>query len=340
MKTMLIVLAVLVGIIVVYAVIVTFAPGFSVPPQPLEGLNKGGDTPPGRSDVEFEVNDVTVRAWLYRPEDLAGQVPCIVMANGLGGTKDLLLEQYALRFREAGCQVLSFDYRHFGTSDGEPRQLIWIPYQLEDWTAAVRFARGLEGVDPKKIFLWGTSLAGGHVIVTAANDQKVAGVMSQCPGLDGRASAEALLDRLGWSHILRMLVHGQRDIFRSWLGLSPHKIPIFGEPGSLALMNMPETGKFGPAFPPTYVNEACARIILRGDGYRPVKFADRVRCPVLLQICDQDEVTPSSAAEETKKNLGDYAEVKHYPIGHFDIYFGEHFEKAVADQLAFLRKNI
>ena len=29
-----------------------------------------------------------------------------------------------------------------------------------------------------------------------------------------------------------------------------------------------------------------------------------------------------------------------YPIGHFDIYVGEWFERAIADQVAFLKRNL
>jgi pimeloyl-ACP methyl ester carboxylesterase len=97
---------------------------------------------------------------------------------------------------------------------------------------------------------------------------------------------------------------------------------------------------FGKLAPENFINEACARIIIRGDKYRPVKYAQYVCCPVLLQICDHDSSLPMSAAEETAKILGKYAEVKHYPIGHFDIYIGENFEKSINDQLDFFKKHL
>ena len=97
---------------------------------------------------------------------------------------------------------------------------------------------------------------------------------------------------------------------------------------------------FGKLVPKDFINEACARITIRGDKYRPVKHARNVRCPVLLQICDQDSITPTSAAEETETKLRNYAEVKRYPIGHFDIYIGDSFEKSVSDQLEFFKKHL
>ena len=97
---------------------------------------------------------------------------------------------------------------------------------------------------------------------------------------------------------------------------------------------------FEQFMPETYANEACARIIIRGDKYRPIKYAADVRGPVLMLVCEKDEIIPVSSARETEKLLGTYAEARYYPIGHFDIYKGEHFERAVEKQLGFLQKHL
>ena len=73
------------------------------------------------------------------------------MAHGFGATRDAGLLPYGQRFARAGLHVLIFDYRYFGASAGEPRQLISIPAQLEDWGKALECARGLEGVDPARL---------------------------------------------------------------------------------------------------------------------------------------------------------------------------------------------
>ena len=340
----LLVVGIIIGLFALELVIVALIPGFKVPEQYLEKPEEPTwevDTKPpsSRKEVIFKVNGTPLSAWLYLPENVSAPVPCIIMGHGFGGTKDAGLELYAVRYQEAGFAVLVFDYRHFGESSGEPRQLIWIPYQLADWSAAIKYARGLKEIDPAKIALWGTSMSGGHVIVTAAKDNQIACVVAQCPGLDGRASTIMAYKRDGIN--LRMIIHGQRDLVRSWFGLTPHKIPIVGKSGSIAMLTTPDAyDGYGKLVPENFINEACARIMIRADKYRPVKHARNVRCPVLLQICDNDSITPISAAEETGKNLGKYAEVKHYPIGHFDIYIGDNFEKAVSDQLDFLKKHL
>ena len=336
----------LVGLFAFELLLVAFIPGFEVPRQPLTRAPRppGEETVPApraHKDVQFSVNNTALSAWLCLPDRMPGPYPCIVMGHGLGGTRDAGLEPYAARFQDAGFAVLAFDYRYFGDSDGMPRQLIWIPSQLEDWSGAVAYARGLPEIDPARIGLWGTSLSGGHVLVTAAHDPAIACIAAQCPGVDGEAAALESFRRMGIGASLTMVMHGQRDLVRSWLGLSPHKVPIVGRPGTIALMNTPDTyDSFRMLIPDTYVNEACARILIRGDKYRPIKHARRVRCPVLLQICDYDTLVPISSVEKTAVILGDLAEVKHYPLGHFDIYTGGGFDQGVRDQIAFFRKHL
>ena len=339
-----IIIGILVGLFVLEVAIVTFIPGMSVPKQPLkrtEAAPRKAEAKPPRSkrDVTFQVKGTSIRAWLYLPENLSAPVPCIVMGNGFGGTKDMLLEDYAVRYQEAGFAALAFDYRCFGESEGEPRQLMLISNQLEDYVGAIEYARQLKEIDPAKIVLWGTSASGGYGILVAAENRNIACVIAQCPGLDHRASEKMFKERLGIRHFLRLFVHGQRDMMRARLGLSPHRIPIVGKSGTMAFLPLADAYEgYRNLVSENFVNEMCARAILRSHGYRPDKCIRNVRCPILIQICDYDSLAPISP--ETEKVLRKHAEVKRYPIGHFDIYVGENFERAVSDQLDFLRKHL
>jgi dienelactone hydrolase len=334
----------LIGLYIIELAIVSFLPGFSVPKQPL-GQDKqptdeeSAKPPQSRRDVGFEVKGTKISAWLYLPENLSAPVPCIIMAHGFGGTKDMLLEHYAVRYTEVGFAVLTFDYRHFGKSGGEPRQLMLIPLQLEDFRAAIEYARSLKEIDPAKIVLWGASASGGYGIVIAAKDKRIAGVVSVCPALDHKASEQMFRKTLGIRHMLRLLVHGQRDMMRSRLGLSAHKIPIVGKPGTMAFLPVLDAYEgYSKLVSENFVNEVCARVILRAHGFNPADHIKNIGCPVLIQICDYDSLAPISA--ETEKELRKYAEVKRYPIGHFDIYYGDNYEKAVSDQLEFFKKHL
>ena len=73
--------------------------------------------------------------------------------------------------------------------------------------------------------------------------------------------------------------------------------------------------------------------------YRPVARASKVRCPLFVAICDRDETTPPEPAAKLAEKAP-RGELVRYPIGHFDIYWGDAFERAVADQLEFLQRHL
>lgn len=273
--------------------------------------------------------------------DEAGRRPCVVMAHGFGGTVDSGLLPFAERFAQAGLDALAFDYRHFGASEGEPRQLLSIPGQLEDYAAAIACARGLAGIDPDRIVVWGSSYAGGHVVPAAVADGRVVAVISQVPAMDGVATMRSALRTAGVARTARMLALAVRDAIAGMRGGEPLTAPAVGAPGTVAFMTTPdsEPGMLAVAGP-TWKNAVAARIALHAGMYRPGLQADRLPCPILIQIAAEDAVAPVKAAQDTAFRAGGRAEVRTYPIGHFDIYLGAPFEQAVADQLHFLRSHL
>lgn len=341
-----IVLGVLIGIIVIYLGIVIFAPGFDVAKQPLPIPDSPADTelnqsPVSRKDVSFKVKGLSISGWLYLPQDASAPVPCIILNTGFGGTKDIILEKYALRFQKAGMAVLAYDYRHFGESEGQPRQLFAIQYQLEDCAAAIAYARSLPEIDADEIALWGTSAGGGYGLAIAARDKKIACVVAQCSGFDTHQDGKLALEREGFGFFLRLFMHAQRDKGRSRFGLSAHKIPIVGKPGTLAMITAPGAfERYAKLVSPGFVNEVCARALLMIGGYNPIDYAKDVQCPVLIQICEKDNLVSIRSALKTAEILGEYATVKQYPIDHFDIYIGDNFEKSVNDQLDFFKTHL
>jgi cephalosporin-C deacetylase-like acetyl esterase len=82
-----------------------------------------------RLDVEFPSDGQLCRAWLYLPEG-TGKYPVVVMGHGLGCIREMGLNAFVEHFCAEGYAVLAFDYRHFGASEGEPRQLLDIKRQL------------------------------------------------------------------------------------------------------------------------------------------------------------------------------------------------------------------
>jgi dienelactone hydrolase len=291
-----------------------------------------------RRDTAFDSQGVRCAAWLYLTDEGAGPHPCVVMAHGFSGVRDQRLDAYAERFAAAGLACLVFDYRHFGDSGGQPRQLLDIGRQLDDWRAAIAFARSLEEVDGDRIGLWGTSLSGAHVVAVAEEDERLRAVVSQVPFTDGPSA----LREAGPAATVRMTVAGVRDELRARRGRRPFYIRAVGPPGSLAAMTAPEAEPGFAALTPrgsSWVDRITPRILLRVPAYRPYAKLDWVRCPVLVLTADADETTPPDPAVRAAERAPN-AELIRYPIRHFEIYVGEAFERAVAAEADFLSRHL
>lgn len=102
-------------------------------------------------NIKFTSKGITCSAW-YIPATSDKYMssrgrPCIIMANGFGGTKDTGLIHFAEPFSKAGFDTFIFDYRSFGESGGFPRQNVSYKNQREDYHAAIAAVRGLPNID-------------------------------------------------------------------------------------------------------------------------------------------------------------------------------------------------
>ena len=288
-----------------------------------------------REDIRIPSHGERLAAYLYRPEAAEGDVPCVVMAHGFSGTRNDGLPDYAKTFCAAGFAVILFDYRHFGASTGGPRQLLDIDRQIDDYRAAVTYARQLDGVDPARIVVWGTSFSGGHVFVLGATDPNIAAVIAQAPFTEGIPT----LALMPLTNVLRATYSGLRDQVGAWLGRSPHLIPAVGDPGTFAAMTAQEAKPgFDAIVPPESLwrNEVSARVALRLALYRPAMKAAQLKMPLLVCVCDKDATTPAAPAIKASKRAP-RGELLQYPYGHFDIY---HDPQVKADQVEFLERIV
>ena len=294
-------------------------------------------SPMAPTTMQFRSGRSRCVADFYRPQGV-GPFPVVVMAHGLGGTRKMRLPAFAEQLVAAGYACLLFDYRHFGDSDGEPRQLIDIDRQLEDWKAAIAHARSLSDVDAARVIIWGTSFSGGHVLATAAEDEKLTAVISQCPFTDGLASglaAEPLVS-------LKLTVLALRDRLGALFGLSPVRVPLAGRPGETAFMTSLDSwsGYHGLiAVGANIRTDATARFALDIIRYFPGRRTPRIQAPVLFCVCDPDSVAPARQTLRHARRAPRH-EIKRYGYGHFDIYVGKAFEQVISDQLEFLSRVV
>ncbi len=292
-------------------------------------------------DVSFTSHGVRCSAWHVRAtsDDLShgGLRPCVVIAHGFGGTRDTALMDFAEGFAAAGIDSFVFDYRTFGASEGTPRQVVSYQMQRQDYRAAIEAARRMRGVDPERIAVWGTSYSGGHVLAVAAEDPRIAAVVSLVPAPDGVAAVAEIARYAGPVAPLKLVAHGLRDAFSTLTGSAPHRIPLAAKPGSAAIIATPGALESYEAIGgPTWRNDVCARTALEVVVNRPITQVSKVLCPMLIQIGSEDRVAPPDAARKAARRAGGPTTVLEYPVDHFDVYAGAWQAKVLADEVDFL----
>ncbi len=302
-------------------------------------MNRSESENSARVDVVIPSGDGTLAAWLYLPEG-AQPCPCVVMAHGFTGVRDMQLDVPARSFASEGYAALVFDYRHFGDSSGEPRQLLDLRKQYADWDAAVAFARQRAEIDAAAIVLWGTSFSGGHAIDAAARIGGAAAVIVQAPFVDGLAMAPFMMRRYP-RHLLRLQGLAIADQIRAWRRRPPRYVAVAAPAHGLAMLPSSHVWESIPMVVPpgsTWRNEVAARIWLRLPAHRPVRAAKKIKCPVLVQVLDDETVLPTAPARAAARKAPRGEARSYSQLDHFDVYVGAGFERLHRDQLAFLRR--
>jgi len=237
------------------------------------------------SVVKFRSGDDNCAADLTLPPNYAKgrRHAALVIGHGFNVTKEALTGQAAY-LAEAGYIVLAIDYRRFGASSGEPRQLLRPPDEVEDFRNAITFLQQRDDVDADRIGIWGVSFGGGIVLQTAAIDRRVRCVVAQSPAyLIGRADTRELF---GAEAFARLLLRLQQDHIRRFHTGEGERVPCLAQVTAELLPVMP-----GDALAEQFVR----RSVEMFPTYKyliPLESAEHMMNWAPMQLIDQIAPTP------------------------------------------------
>jgi len=281
----------------------------------------------------------SIEAWVYLP-DGAGPHPAVVMAHGIGAVKAGGLQPFAERFRAEGFAAVVFDYRQWGGSDGEPRDELSVPRQLQDYRTVIDWTAAQPNLDQDRIVAWGTSFAGMHIIELAASDRRLAAAIAQVPLVDGAAGAAMTPPAQG----LRLAAAAVLDRLGSFVGRPVRYIPNSAGPGELAIGGT-EDALYGlklmaPREPANFHNRVAARSVLSVVAHRPVRRAAAIRVPILLVVAQDDTMAPIGSALKVAAKAP-RAELYRSRGGHYDAYEGgKDHDNVLHAEVEFLHRHL
>jgi uncharacterized protein len=141
-------------------------------------------------DVSFYSDGLKLDGLLHVSAE-GRKAPMLVVCSGLHGLKEWVPSKWAPAALATGFHVFAFDYRGFGTSEGQ-RGRILPEEEVRDAVHALDFLKGLDEVDPERIAMLGWGLGAGVAICAAVRDPDVAAVCSANGAGDyGRAVRDA-----------------------------------------------------------------------------------------------------------------------------------------------------
>ncbi len=277
-----------------------------------------------RRDIEFNTEDrVTLRGWLYLPDDPKGSAPTVVMAHGFSALKENYLDLYAEVYAASGLGALVFDNRNFGASDGEPRQEIDPWQQVRDYRDAITYASGLSEVDEDRIGVWGSSYSGAHVLVIGAIDRRVKCVASQVPLISGHRNARRL--------IRADIIAAVQDMFNAdrkarFAGEPPGMIAVVSDdPNVPCALPTPDSYEWftqtAEERAPAWRNEVTLRSVEMFMEYEPGSYIEYISpTPLLFVVAAKDHLTVAEEAIAAYERALEPKKLVLLKGGHFDAY--------------------
>lgn len=174
---------------------------------------KASSLPDGVSakDVRFYSEGIQCYGRIFTPKGFAAGTlaPAVVLAPGWAEIASSI-EKYAAQFASRGIVAMIIDYRGWGRSGGFlqtvdavktddrlrfsqmtarvriRRKRLNPQQQILDIRNALYYLQGEPGVDRARVGVWGTGMAGGHVIVIAATDSRIKAAVAHAPVIEGK----------------------------------------------------------------------------------------------------------------------------------------------------------
>ena len=224
-----------------------------------------------------------------------------------------------------------------------------------DYRSAIKYAQSIDNVDRRRVGLWGTSYAGGHVLVTASLEKSnVKAVISQMPFLGAMPSENPLdeLKKRGIPNVIKGLIGAASSKLRLQLGMTGLYSRIYGhvgDDGKLALnwwepIEASEEkwlAKHPKNRPNDWRNAVATDSVFDMIKYKPVNYINGINTKntkVLVVKAKHDLLCPNYRMDYVIEQLKCESHME--DTTHFGMYTGDIFQSVIKVQIAFFQEKL
>lgn len=280
--------------------------------------------------------EIILRGWLYTPEQHLAPYPAIIMLPGFSALKEHGLDPFARLFASAGFLVLVYDHRNFGESDVDVALEVDPALQINDLHAAVRYLQTRTDVLADKIGLWGTSFAGGHVLVAAVENPEITAVVAQVPFVQGHHLSLQQQKPEKWQALQQLYLADRAA--RAKDEAPKMTAVVTADPSQSAIMKQPDAYTFFTSIP-SWPNQVTLHSIENSGNYYPIDSLSSLTVPTLFIVAEQDTINPTALALAAYEKITAAKDLCMIPGEHFAPH-NEAFPQSSQAALAWFKRYL
>ncbi|MDJ0600637.1 MAG: alpha/beta hydrolase [Crocosphaera sp.] len=271
-------------------------------------------------EVNFDSNNQNLVGNLYLPDDYqeGDKLPAVVVTGAWTTVKEQMPATYAEAMADRGYVVLAFDFRNWGESEGNERQLEDPTNKTQDIIAAANYLTTRPEVDANRIAGLGICASAGYMADAAVQSDDLKAIALVAPWLHDREIVNE--------------VYGGEESVQSLIGISQKAQTKYETTGELSLIPAasdsdpnavmqqapyytdPERGAI-----PEYVNEFNLASWFGWLTYDAISTADELNKPVKI-IHSETAAIPQGAQEFYSRLSGEKNELWLEDVSQFDFY--------------------
>ena len=285
-------------------------------------------------EVNFESKNQNLVGNLYLPDDYqeGDKLPGVVVTGAWTTVKEQMPATYAEELADRGYAVMAFDFRNWGESGGNERQLENPINKTQDIIAAANYLTTRPEVDSKRIAGLGICASAGYMADAALASEDIKAIALVAP----------------WLHNQEIVneVYGGEESVQSLIDTSQKAQAKYETTGELSLVpaaSMTDENAVMYQAPyyteadrgaiPEYINEFNLASWSGWLTYDAISTADRLDKPVMI-VHSEAAAIPQGAQEFYSRLSGEKEELWLDDITQFDFYDSPEAVTTASDAVA------